>query len=231
MPCKKIHKKLGFKDHIGAPDGIFQNQAQIDNSPRQVLSGRVVPGDIKYKDIGGINGIPDGVIDNLDRVRVDDRDRLKAFFGFGSVIRYGVFDLSAHFQGVGGRVIDTQGIVNSGPSNFNQESLNRWTPATATTAVYPRLGISDRANNTSASDFWLTSGDYVRLKNLELGATIPKNFLSKYALKNTRFYVGGFNLFVFDKLKLDIDPEIPGAGRGSAYPYVKTIYAGLRASF
>jgi TonB-linked SusC/RagA family outer membrane protein len=212
-------------------DGIFQNQAQIDNSPRQVLSGRVVPGDIKYKDIGGINGIPDGVIDNLDRVRVDDRDRPKAFFGFGSVIRYGIFDLSAHFQGVGGRVIDTQGIVNSGPSNFNQESLNRWTPATANTAIYPRLGISDRANNTSASDFWLTSGDFVRLKNLELGATVPKGLLSKYALKNTRLYVGGFNLFVFDKLKLDIDPEIPGAGRGSAYPYVKTIYAGFRASF
>jgi hypothetical protein len=121
--------------------------------------------------------------------------------------------------------------VNSGPSNFNQESLNRWTPATANTAIYPRLGISDRANNTSASDFWLTSGDFVRLKNLELGATVPKGLLSKYALKNTRLYVGGFNLFVFDKLKLDIDPEIPGAGRGSAYPYVKTIYAGFRASF
>ena len=50
-------------------------------------------------------------------------------------------------------------------------------------------------------------------------------------MKNARFYVGGFNLFSFDKLALNIDPEIPGAGRGAAYPYVKTLYAGLRASF
>ena len=212
-------------------DGIFQTQAQIDASPRQVLSGRVVPGDIKYKDIGGANGTPDGIVDNLDRVRIDNRDRPKSFFGFGTVVRYGILDLSVHFQGVGGRFIDTQGIVNSGPSNFNQESLNRWTPATAGSALYPRLGISDRANNTSGSDFWLASGDYVRLKNVEIGATLPRKLLSKYALKNTRVYVGGFNLFAFDKLNLDIDPEIPGAGRGTAYPYVKTMYAGLRASF
>ncbi|MCY7357271.1 MAG: hypothetical protein LH609_07325 [Rudanella sp.] len=66
---------------------------------------------------------------------------------------------------------------------------------------------------------------------MELGATLPRKFLSKYAMKNARVYIGGFNLFAFDKLNLDIDPEIPGAGRGSAYPYVKTMYAGLRASF
>ncbi|KAB7733162.1 SusC/RagA family TonB-linked outer membrane protein [Rudanella paleaurantiibacter] len=212
-------------------DGIFQSQAEIDASPRQVLSGRVVPGDIKYKDIGGVNGTPDGIVDNLDRVRIDERDRPKSYFGFGTVARYGIFDMLVHFQGVAGRTIDIQGIVNSGPFNFNQESLNRWTPETAATALYPRLGISDRANNTSASDFWLVPGDYVRLKNVELGATLPKGLLSRYRMKNARVYVGGFNLISFDKLKLDIDPELPGAGRGSTYPYVKTFYAGIRTSF
>ncbi|WP_234735775.1 SusC/RagA family TonB-linked outer membrane protein [Tellurirhabdus bombi] len=212
-------------------DGIFQNQAEIDNNPKQVLSGKVVPGDIRYKDVGGIDGNPDGIIDNLDRVRIDERDQPKAYFGFGTVVKYKIFDLSLHFQGITGRTIDIQGIVNSGPTSLNQESLRRWTPATASSAIYPRLGISDRANNTSGSDFWLASGDYLRLKNIELGMSLTNTFLNRYNLKNTRFYVGGFNLFAFDKLGLDIDPEIPGAGRGSAYPYVKTVYAGLRTSF
>ncbi|WP_266364855.1 SusC/RagA family TonB-linked outer membrane protein [Tellurirhabdus rosea] len=212
-------------------NGIFQNQAEIDASPRQVLSGRVVPGDIRYQDIGGVNGTPDGIIDNLDRVRVDLRDVPKTYYGFGTTLKYGPFDLLLHFQGIAGRTLDIQGIVNSGPFTFNQESLKRWTPATGTSASYPRLGISDRANNTSASDFWLVSGDYLRLKNVELGASFPKIFQNRLGMKNARVYVGGFNLFAFDKLGIDVDPEIPGAGRGSAYPYVKTVYAGLRASF
>ncbi|MBC8151840.1 MAG: TonB-dependent receptor, partial [Bacteroidetes bacterium] len=212
-------------------DGIFQNQTQIDASPRQTLSGKVTPGDIKYKDVGGANGTPDGIIDNLDRVRIDERDAPKAYFGFGTVVRYKLLDLTVHFQGVTGRTLDIQGIVNAGPNGFNTESLDRWTPATAGLARYPRLGISDRANNTSASDFWLASGDYLRLKNVELGLTLPKLLLNRFSMKNARLYAGGFNLFAFDKLGLNIDPEIPGAGRGSAYPYVKTLYAGLRASF
>lgn len=212
-------------------DGIFQTQAQIDASPKQTLSGKVVPGDIRYRDIGGVDGVPDGIIDNLDRVRTNDRDVPKAYFGFGTVARYKLFDLTVHFQGVAGRTIDVQGIVNSGPFSFNAESLQRWTPTTAESARYPRLGISDRSNNTSASDFWLASGDYLRLKNVELGLTLPRPLLNRYGMKNARFYVGGFNLFSFDKLALNIDPEIPGAGRGTAYPYVKTLYAGLRASF
>lgn len=212
-------------------DGLFQSQAEIAASPRQVLAGKVVPGDIKYRDIGGPNGVPDGVVDNLDRARIDTRDRPQSFFGFGTALRFGVFDLALHFSGAGGYTVDIQSVVNAGPSGLNAESLDRWTPATASTALYPRLGISDRANNTSASDFWLVSGNYVRLKNVELGATLPRKLLSRYSVKNTRVYVGGFNVFVFDKIKLDVDPEVPFAGRGSTYPYVKTMYVGLRTSF
>ncbi|HVG14806.1 MAG TPA: SusC/RagA family TonB-linked outer membrane protein, partial [Chitinophagaceae bacterium] len=212
-------------------DGIFQNQAEIDRSPKQVLSGKVVAGDIKYKDVGGAAGKPDGIVDNLDRVRINERDQPTSYFGFGTKLAYKFLDLAIHMNGALGRTIDVQGIVNSGPVNFNEESLKRWTPATGATAIYPRLGIADRANNTSGSDFWLRSGDYLRLKNLELGFNFPSTFLNKYSIAEARFYVGGFNLFSFDKLDLDIDPEIPGSGRGSAYPYIKTIYLGLRTSF
>ncbi|MCY7352219.1 MAG: TonB-dependent receptor [Cytophagaceae bacterium] len=212
-------------------NGIFQTQAEIDASPRQILSGKVVPGDIRYQDVGGVNGAPDGVIDNLDRVRINQSDLPKAYFGFGTVLAYKRLDLTVHFQGLRGRTLDVQGLVNAGPSALNDESLRRWTPANAATAQYPRLGISDRANNTAGSDFWLVSGNYLRLKNVELGVSLPTTLLGKYRLKNARLYMGGFNLISFDSLGLDVDPEIPGAGRGSSYPYVKTIYLGLRTSF
>lgn len=211
-------------------EGIFQTQADIEASPKQVLSGKVVPGDIKYKDVGGANGKPDGRIDNLDRVRINERDQPASYFGFGTKLQYKIFDFSIHMNGALGRTIDVQGIVNSGPFNFNQESLNRWTPQSGASARYPRLGIADRANNTSASDFWLVSADHLRLKNIELGINFPSSFLHKHQISNARFYVGGFNLFVFDTISLDIDPELPSAGRGSSYPYIKTMYAGLRIS-
>ncbi|ARK13104.1 TonB-dependent receptor [Fibrella sp. ES10-3-2-2] len=213
-------------------DGIFQTQTEIAASPKQVLSGKVVPGDIKYKDVGGIDGKPDGIIDNYDRVRLDERDQPKAYYGFGTVLKYGIFDLSAHLQGTTGRTLDVQGIVNAGPTAFNNESLSRWTPATSATAKYPRLGIADRANNTSASDFWLVSGDYLRVKNVELGVTLPVAVLNRLRVKSARFYVGGYNLLSFSNTGLNIDPEIPFAGQGnSTYPYLKTFYAGLRTSF
>ncbi|MEJ7768734.1 MAG: TonB-dependent receptor, partial [Chitinophagaceae bacterium] len=212
-------------------DGIFQNQAQIDASPKQVLSGKVVAGDIKYKDVGGAAGKPDGIVDNLDRVRINERDQPTSYFGFGTTLAYKFLDLAIHMNGALGRTIDVQSIVNSGPISFNAESIKRWTPQTGATALYPRLGIADRANNTSGSDFWLQSGDYLRLKNIELGFNFPSKFLNKYSISNARLYVGGFNVFAFDKLDLDIDPEIPFSGRGSAYPYIKTFYLGLRTSF
>jgi TonB-linked SusC/RagA family outer membrane protein len=212
-------------------DGIFQTQAEIDASPKQNF-GKVGPGDIKYKDVGSITGKPDGIIDNFDRVRMNMRDLPKIYYGFGSTINYKIIDFSTHWQGVKGRTIDIQGLVNSGPNGiFNQESLLRWTPATATTAKYPRLGLVDRANNTQGSTFWRRSADYLRLKYVELGVSFPEALLTRLHIKKTRFYVGGFNVLTFTKLDMDVDPEIPGAGRGDSYPYLKTFSVGLRTTF
>ncbi|MEJ7740725.1 MAG: SusC/RagA family TonB-linked outer membrane protein [Chitinophagaceae bacterium] len=212
-------------------DGLFTDQAQIDASPSQRSFGRIIPGDVKYKDIGSINGKPDGLIDNFDRIRVNKRDLPNIYYGFGSTINYRIVDFSTHWQGVKGRTIDIQGLVNSGPFFFNRETLQRWTPATAATAKYSRVGLVDRGNNTAASDFWRRSGDYLRLKYVELGVSLPEALASRFHIKKTRFYVGGFNLLTFSKLDLDIDPEIPQAGRGDAYPYLKTYSVGLRTTF
>lgn len=224
--------KIAGSSLIFVSDGIFKTQAEIDASPSQKFFGRIIPGDIKYKDIGSQTGKPDGLIDNFDRIRINQRDLPNIYFGFGNTITYKIFDFSTHWQGVKGRTIDVQGLVNSGPFSFNQETFDgRWTPETAETAKYPRVGLVDRGNNTAGSDFWRRSADFVRLKYAEVGISLPQGLLNKYHIKKVRFYVGGFNLLTLTKLDLDVDPEIPGAGRGDQYPYLKTYSVGLRTTF
>ncbi len=229
---QKTIGKVAGSSLIFLSDGLFKDQAQINASPSQSFFGRIIPGDVKYKDVGSINGKPDGIIDNFDRVRVNKRDLPNVYFGFGNTITFKGIDFSTQWQGVKGRSIDIQGLVNSGPFSFNQETYDgRWTAATAATAKYPRVGLVDRGNNTAASDFWRRSADYLRLKYIEVGFSLPRAFLNKYHIKKTRFYVGGFNTLTFTKLDLDVDPEIPGAGRGDQYPYLKTYSVGLRTTF
>ncbi|MET4082761.1 TonB-linked SusC/RagA family outer membrane protein [Pedobacter sp. UYP30] len=232
------NSQIGLADYqsaIGQPatgysiyesDGIFANQAQIDNSPTQILSGVTRPGDIKYKDING-----DNIINNLDLVRSDKSVIPNTIYGFGATMRYTGFDLSFQFQGIVGSTINIQPAYNSGPFGLNQESFQRWTPATANTAIYPRLGLNDLGNNTATSDFWFRSGNFLRLKSVELGYRPLPVFLSKYGLKNTRIFLSGFNLLTFSKLGMEnVDPEIPLAGRANSYPYYKTVTVGISTS-
>ena len=207
-------------------DGIFTDQAQINNSPRQILSGVTRPGDIKYRDMNG-----DNVINNLDLVRSDKSAIPNTIYGFGAVMRYSGLDFSLQFQGIAGSTINIQSAYNSGPFGLNQESFNRWAPGAATTAVYPRLGLNDLGNNTAASDFWFRPGNFLRLKSVELGYRPFPNLMKKYGLKNTRLFLSAFNLLTFNRLDIEgIDPEIPLAGRANAYPYYKTITVGLSTS-
>ncbi|MGF2410729.1 MAG: SusC/RagA family TonB-linked outer membrane protein [Ferruginibacter sp.] len=210
-------------------EGIFQTQAEIDAAPKQKLSGTVKPGDIRYKDIN-----QDGVIDNLDFSTTDYSDVPTSYFGFGASVSYSNFDLSMQFQGIDGRTIQINDLVNSGSAStgyINQFSTDAWT-ASNPSALYPRSAIADRANNTVNSTFWLRSGDYLRLKTAEIGYTVPATALKKFHIKSTRFYVSGFNLLTFSKVKdLPVDPEIPTSGYGSNYPYIKTFSAGLTVNF
>lgn len=210
-------------------DGIFQSQAQIDASPTQLLSRDVKPGDIKYVDQNG-----DGVINDLDRVRTDFNFVPKAFFGFGASVSVENFDLNFLFQGTSGRSISIQPLINSGNANngyLNQFSVDRWTPDNPD-APYARLLLTDRGNNTAFSDFYVRSGDYLRLKNVELGYSISPSFVKKMKISQLRFYVSGLNLLTFDKLgDLNIDPELPESGYNSSYPFMKIYSFGLNLKF
>ncbi|MVN91748.1 SusC/RagA family TonB-linked outer membrane protein [Mucilaginibacter aquatilis] len=208
-------------------DGLFQSQEEINASPKQSLSGLVVPGDIRYKDVNG-----DNIIDSRDAVSTNYTDVPKAYYGFGFNISYKLFDISTQFQGVYGRTIDIRSLVYSGPNNLNALSLDSWTPATASTARFPRIALTDNGNNNASSDFWLRSGDFIKLRTVELGLTLPQRLTYKLHMQKARFFIGGYNLLSFSKLKdLNMDPETPFAGRGNNYPYLKTYTLGVNVKF
>lgn len=206
--------------------GLFQNSQEIANSPTQAFSNTVLPGDIKYKDING-----DNIINGLDAVNTNFTDIPNMYFGFGFNLNYKNFDFSTQFAGVQGRTIQIRTIINSGPSNLNEFSKERWTAENASTARWPRLSITDRANNDQNSDFWLRSGDFLKLRTLEFGYTVPSKLSKVLKIQKARLYLGGYNLLTFSQLDIDVDPEMPFAGFGSSYPYLKTYTLGLNVQF
>ena len=176
--------------------GLFQSEEEIKNSPVQQFGRKVFPGDIKYKDINN-----DGVINNLDAVRSDNLVSFpKTFFGFGGTLKYAGFDFSFHFYGNLGSTGNFAGIINRGNNNngyITQYSSEAWT-STNTGARFPRLSINERANNTQGSTFWNRSGDELRLKNVELGYTLPAAASKAIHLNSCRFYLSGMDLLRFD---------------------------------
>lgn len=222
---------VGGTKRFYVSDGLFQSDDEISNSPTQLLSGSVHPGDIKYKDISGPDGAPDGIISSFDAINTNYTSIPDMFYGLGFTLAYKWLDIHAQWQGTHGRTIQIKTLVNSGPNNLNQFSLDRWTPQTASTAKWPRLAISDRGNNDVNSDFWLRSGDYLKLRTVEIGISLPPHITNKLNLHKARFYIGGYNLLTFSKLDIDVDPEMPGAGFGSSYPSLKTYTCGLNVQF
>jgi len=230
FPISGVVNGTAFNRRFLAAQGLFQSQAEIDAAPIQRFSGTVKPGDIRYRDING-----DGVIDNFDFVQKDYTNVPTSYYGFGAALNYKGFDFTVLFQGTRGRTIQIESLVNSGTTNtgyINQFSVDRWTPETAATAKYPRLALADRGNNTQVSDYWVRSGNYLRLKHAELGYTLNADFVKKLKMQSIRFYVSGFNLLTFDQLgDLPIDPEIPESGYINSYPYLRSYSLGLNVKF
>jgi hypothetical protein len=119
---------------------------------------------------------------------------------------------------------------------FPQEvHRDRWTPEN-TDAWYPRFTYSDTRNSTMRlSDYWLQNAAYLRLKNIQLGYTIPQQLLSKFRIDHLRLYVSAENLFTKSKYFYAYDPETAGSGgsaiNGGMYPQVKTAIFGINFRF
>jgi len=211
--------------------GIFQNQEEIDsyvNSEGVVIQPNAVPGDFRYEDI-----------DDSGSINADDRKFLgssipKYTFGLTLNLDYKNFDLLVFSQGAAGNKI-FQGLrrLDISNANYQTEALNRWT-GEGTSNSFPRLSNDDNNNNfTNPSDFYLENGDYLRIKTIQLGYSLPRNVIDNVGLTRLRVYLTGENLFTFTKYT-GFDPEIGGGIFGidrGFYPQARTGLVGLNIQF
>ncbi len=206
-------------------DGLFRDSTQLAAGPKTTYV--LKQGDIRYKDMNG-----DGQIDTRDEVMTNYTDIPKSYFGFGFNLGYKRFDFSTQFQGALGRTIDINTAVNSGPNNLSSFSFNSWTSSNASTALWPRLSIIARPNNTLPSDYYLRNGDYLKIKTMEIGYSLPFKVKGREGASVLRIYLSGNNIYSWNHLgAYGIDPEYPNAGFDSNYPYLSTYTFGATFKF
>lgn len=208
-------------------DGVFKDQADIDANKLDysAIVKNIRPGDMKYKDFNG-----DGKITPDDRVR-GDRTNLPLFQGGMNITAsYKHFDLSILFQGSAG----AQQYISLGESgnigNYLQEIYtNRWTVDNPS-SVHPRIANRSDQYYSGGNTYWLRSADYIRLKNFELGYTIPETIGRKVGLSNLRVYVNALNLLTIVNKLGSYDPEADNA-TGQYYPQSRIVNTGLSLRF
>jgi hypothetical protein len=192
--------------------------------------GNLHPGDIRYADLSGPNGVPDGVIDVNDETSIGDPTYPAITYGINTALEYKGFDLALFFQGAAMSSIDMQTFLtvpffNNG-SNFSYEYFdNRWTP-NSQNAKYPRATTAPSSNNSVDSDFWMQDTSYLRLKTLILGYTIPNEIANRLGLDSVRLNMTANNLFTISGLDF-VDPELGYYERETAYPVQKTVSFGV----
>nr|WP_084407062.1 TonB-dependent receptor [Pedobacter panaciterrae] len=207
--------------------GLFASDAEVAAHAKQF--GTVKAGDIKYKDQNG-----DGIINESDKIIIGGTiPRLT--FSSNLAGSYKGFDLSVLLQGVGkaNGYLSGPGILpfNVGGAiggTIREENKDRWTPENPN-AKYPRLAFGE-TNNEQASTYWLRDAAYLRIKNVQLGYTLPEKLSKKAGLNRFRVFVNGSNFYSFDKFLKGYDVEAP-VGSGNIYPQVKLYSFGLEATF
>lgn len=202
-------------------DGLFNDQADIDAWADQSAVGNraPAPGDIRYKDLTG-----DGIVNELDLAPLGVKNRPTYFYGLNAQLEYKGFDLYMGIAGVADRKVKIGGTGRmSNGDNFTEYMKNAWTADNFISDVYPRLG--NLTNNQVTSDFWMEDGAFVRIKNIELGYTLPK----AVAKGNLRIYVNAINPLVWHRLpNNDFDPE---PASSSSYPIMKALNLGATMRF
>lgn len=218
--------------------GLFQSQEEIDNSPEQRL-GTYRVGDVRYQDING-----DGTIDVNDQIAIGYTNLPEIMYGFGTSVSWKGFSISAFFQGVAHTSFFIGGSAMRPflTGNVNQSSINddiyhhSWKTTNSVeqnlAAIYPRLstaGGAGSANNNVNSTLNQRDGRFLRLKNFEVGYSLPKKWIDKTFIEDFRLYISGVNLFTFSKFNL-WDAEL-GSADGSVYPPNRAITFGFTGKF
>ena len=177
---------------------------------------------------------------NYDRAAVGNPRTPEIQYGIPAGVSYKGFDFSMLWQGSalcsvqlsGPAVWDFPLYDQSRTGKVRKMHLNRWTPETAATATYPALHYGIHNNNKQQySSLFLYDASYIRLKNVEIGYTLPKAWTSKAGIQSVRIYAQGQNLLTFDRLgDVDMDPEIKN-GDGSWFPVQRVVNLGINMTF
>ncbi len=212
-------------------DGIFQNWDEVNahvGPSGKLLQQNAQPGDVRFKNLNG-----DDLIDDKD-LKMIGNPNPDWVYGFTLNADWKNFDISAFFQGVtGNQIFNYDRRPNVPYANWHRKWLNRWT-GEGTSDFWPRVVEDDAANsNTSrVSSLYIEDGDYLRLKLLQLGYTLPTSITKKALISNLRFYIQCDNLLTFTKYR-GYDPEV-GSRNGldsGTYPQAKVFTIGASVNF
>lgn len=210
-------------------DGIFQTQQEVESHANQ--NEQTAPGDIRFKDLNN-----DGTIDFQDQTYIGNP--LPDFtYGFNVSLEFRDFDFSMFIQGVEGNDI-YNGTVRYDFSFVNRPAsvLNRWTgPGTSNSE--PRVNLNDPNQNVRVSDRFIEDGSYLRIKNIQIGYSLPKSLLRKMRFDKFRVYASAQNILTLTGYS-GMDPEIGqiggsldiGIDRGF-YPQARTFLGGIQIGF
>lgn len=217
--------------------GLYQNQSEIDSDPflaNDGNKGNIRPGDVRFVDVNG-----DGKIDDQDRVRLGDPNP-SMVLGINGGVNFKGFDLGFNFAGAFGFKLYNAdrmaGLDATQVFNYYKEQLNRW-HGEGTSNSIPRLGRTNANNNYRSSDLWIEKGDYLALKNLTIGYTIPQNLLRSLNIPSIRIYANCYNVFYLTGYK-GYTPELGytdgNKQRGvdvAQYPSTRTFTFGANINF
>ena len=245
-----------WKSRIGHPisqvwgyigESLFVDDAEVANSPLQSFGGEVMGGDIKYRDVNG-----DGKITVLDQVPIGFPTEPEIVYGFGLSAGFKGLDMSAFFQGLtresfwidpqatapfasfyyqseidaGARILGSitqnQLLKAYADDHWSEENRNVY-------ALWPRLSAPGLSQNNSQTSTWfMRNGAFLRLKQVEIGYTLPKKISDRLRMTAPRIYVNGTNLLTFSKFGLW---DVEMAGNGLGYPVQKVFNLGLNVAF
>lgn len=212
-------------------DGVFLNEQEIAEWPDQkAIASGAKAGDLRYVDING-----DDIVDEKDKVYLGSRIP-KYTFGLNLGAEYKGFDFSTLLQGVAG----VKGLLNNyaGFAFFQEGNLQRWQAEGSWTMnqterypIYPRLETMSNAGTASTitSDFWVLNASYLKVRNIQLGYTLPKSVTTPWGISNLRVYFSADNALSFNYFRKGWDPEINTSG--SYHPILATYTFGLNLNF
>jgi TonB-linked SusC/RagA family outer membrane protein len=209
-------------------DGIFQNQAEIDNSPTQNLGSPTSPGDLRFKDVNG-----DGVVDFKDRTYIG-KSIADYTLGFNINLNYKNFDFITYsYASVGNDLIRNYERTENKLNKLNYV-LDRWT-GEGTSNTVPRVTTGPSSNNLFSS-YFVEDASFLRIQNIQLGYSLPKSIVEKLGMSKFRLYGSVNNVYTFSKYRgfdatANTGDPIAGGIDSGFYPAPRIYSFGLNVNF